>query len=42
MLSYIALAENEPIAKVRVQMIRVCHAFASFSRHGFSDDAHEC
>jgi splicing factor 3B subunit 5 len=24
LLSYIALAENEPVAKVRVQMIRVC------------------
>jgi splicing factor 3B subunit 5 len=24
LLSYIALAENEPIAKVRAQMIRVC------------------
>jgi splicing factor 3B subunit 5 len=28
LLSYIALAENEPIAKVRTRMIRVCHPFA--------------
>ncbi|KAK4155171.1 splicing factor 3B subunit 5/RDS3 complex subunit 10 [Chaetomidium leptoderma] len=24
LLSYLALAENEPVAKVRIQMIRVC------------------
>ncbi|CAH0039364.1 unnamed protein product [Clonostachys solani] len=30
LLSYIALAENEPVAKVRAQMIRVRAALAPF------------
>ncbi len=30
LLSYIALAENEPTSKVRIQMIRVCQATPPF------------